>query len=121
VVKGADGYHKFYQNGTLIHTDRHSMYAGKIWPFRDVDAGEPVRLSVPMGGLIGEAWVFAREIPAAAIQSDFISKRERYDTPPRGNRYCSARRICIPPPACGKSRSPGRRGRESASACSSWQ
>src|SRR5262249_47310489 len=49
VVKDAAGYEKFYQNGMLVHTDRNAAAGGKIWPFRDVAAGEPVRLAVPMG------------------------------------------------------------------------
>ena len=37
------GYQKFYQNGTLIHTDLNSCWSGKVWPFHDLDDGEPVR------------------------------------------------------------------------------
>src|SRR5207248_3364800 len=41
VVKDGKGYHLFYLNGTLVHTDRDASAAGKVWPFRDQEAGEP--------------------------------------------------------------------------------
>src|SRR5688572_5406713 len=33
VVKTADGFQKFYRNGTLRHTDSNSVNAPKVWPF----------------------------------------------------------------------------------------
>jgi len=30
VVKDSHGFQKFYRNGTLVHTDRDSMYAPKV-------------------------------------------------------------------------------------------
>jgi len=79
IIKDAEGFQKFYQNGALIHTDRAAISAGKVWPFRDGLSGEPVRLAMPLGGLIGEAWVFARELSADEIKTDFESKRSRYN------------------------------------------
>ena len=79
VVKDSEGYEKFYQNGTLIHSNQNRAAAGKVWPFRDVAAGEPVRLSMPEGGLIGEAWVFPREISAQEIRADYEAKRDRFN------------------------------------------
>jgi dienelactone hydrolase len=78
VVKDSRGHHKFYHNGVLVHTDEGAMSAGPAWPFHDEAEGEPVRLSLPMGGLIGEAWVFARELSPEAIRADFESKKKRY-------------------------------------------
>lgn len=82
VVKDAEGFQKFYQNGILIHTDRNSCYAPKIWPFQDTANGEPVRLAMPVGGLIGEAWVFPRELSAEEIRQDFMTKRDHYKPAP---------------------------------------
>lgn len=79
MVKDARGFQKFYHNGTLIHTDRNASSAGHIWPFRDLAPGEPVRLAMPLGGLIGEAWIFPRELSAEEINKDFLAKRERHN------------------------------------------
>lgn len=78
VVKDAKGYHRFYHNGELVHTDTNAIAAGKIWPFRDTTNGEPIRLAMPLGGLIGEAWIFPRELLADEIRRDYISKKSRY-------------------------------------------
>jgi pimeloyl-ACP methyl ester carboxylesterase len=80
VVKDADGYQRFYANGTLVRSDRDSAWSPKVWPFREAspDDSEPLRLSMPMGGLIGEAWIFPRELSAAEIEADFRAKRDRY-------------------------------------------
>lgn len=42
VVRDAQGFQKFYLNGTLVHSDRQAEAAGKVRPFRDTAAGEPV-------------------------------------------------------------------------------
>ncbi|MBI2948167.1 MAG: acetylxylan esterase [Verrucomicrobia bacterium] len=78
VVKDARGFQKFYVNGTLVHADEHAATAGKIWPFRDTSPGEPVRLAMPLGGRIGEAWIYPREVSADEIEKDFLTKRDRY-------------------------------------------
>jgi dienelactone hydrolase len=78
LVKNATGGQQFYHNGTLVHTDADSEHAGHVWPFRDTAAGAPVRLAVPFGGRIGEAWVFPRELSATEIQKDFQAKRARF-------------------------------------------
>ncbi|MBW3623587.1 MAG: acetylxylan esterase [Armatimonadetes bacterium] len=80
VVKDAEGYQKFYQNGELIRTDRESAHAPAPRPFRETADGatEPVRLAMPGGGLIGEAWVYPRELTPEEIRADFRAKRERY-------------------------------------------
>jgi dienelactone hydrolase len=79
IVKDAHGYQKFYLNGTLVHTDEQAEAAGKVRPFRDTASGEPVRLALPLGGLIGEVWVFARELTAEEIRKDFLAKRNKYN------------------------------------------
>lgn len=78
VVKDAAGFQKFYQNGTLIHTDRDSAWSPRALPFRDTAAGEPVRVAMPLGGRVGEAWIVARELSAEEIRRDFEAKRMRY-------------------------------------------
>lgn len=78
LVKDARGGQQFFHNGTLVHSDADAEAAGFVWPFPDKAAGEPVRLAVPLGGKIGEAWVLPRELSAAEIQKDFELKRGRY-------------------------------------------
>ena len=79
VVKDVRGFQKFYLNGTLVHTDEQAEAAGKVRPFRDTAPGLPVRLAMPLGGLIGEAWVFTRELSAEEIKKDFLAKRDKYN------------------------------------------
>jgi hypothetical protein len=78
LVKTARGGQQFYHNGVLVHSDADSEHAGQVWPFRETVEGEPIRFAVPLGGRIGEAWIFPRELSAAEIQKDFGSKRMRY-------------------------------------------
>jgi dienelactone hydrolase len=78
VVKNSRGHHSFYQNGKLIHTDEHATAGGKTWPFSDIATGEPIRLAMPLGGLIGEVWVFAYEVSATEIEQDFAAKKDLY-------------------------------------------
>ncbi len=77
-VKDARGFQKFYRNGTLVHTDRDSAHAPAVTPFRDTAGGEPVRLAMPFGGTIGEAWIWPRELSADEIRRDFETKKARY-------------------------------------------
>jgi len=84
VVKDAEGYQKLYRNGELVQSDRNSSWAPKITPFRDKERGEPVRLMVPHGGVIGEAWIFGRELAPDEIRRDYESKKERYNPAPAG-------------------------------------
>lgn len=79
VVKDAKGFQKFYQNGALVHTNRDAAGAPRVWPFVDTAAGEPLRLAMPLGGLIGEAWIFARELSAEEIRADFLAKRDKHN------------------------------------------
>lgn len=86
IVKDAEGYQKFYQNGTLVHTDRDAVWAPVVRPFRESGKGDPppVRFAMPLGGQIGEAWIFPRELTADEIKKDFHAKRERYKPAPPG-------------------------------------
>jgi hypothetical protein len=77
-VKDAKGFQKFYRNGTLVHSDHESCHAPKVTPFRDAADGPPVRLSMPFGGLVGEAWIHGRELSAEEIRKDFEAKKGRY-------------------------------------------
>jgi hypothetical protein len=78
LVKDAKGGQKFFHNGVLVHSDAHSCWAGKIWPFHDVDDGEMLRFAMPHGGLIGEAWVVGRELTDTEILAEFAAKKDRY-------------------------------------------
>ena len=78
VVKDANGFQRFYRNGVLVHTDTNALSAGKVWPFSDTTNTEPVRVAMPLGGLIGETWIFKRELTSDEIQRDYAAKRERY-------------------------------------------
>ncbi|MBM3234704.1 hypothetical protein FJZ31_00215 [Candidatus Poribacteria bacterium] len=80
VVKDAQGYQKFYQNGTLIHTDRNAASAGYMRPFCEAGEGikEPIRLAMPMGGMIAEAWIIPRELTADEIKADYLAKKDKY-------------------------------------------
>jgi dienelactone hydrolase len=77
-VKDDQGFQTFYMNGTAIHSDRDASAAGKRWPFHDTAPGEPVRLSMPLGGLIGETWLYPRAVSADEISKDYESKKSRY-------------------------------------------
>lgn len=78
LVKDARGGQQFFHNGTLVLSDADAEAAGQVWPFVDTAEGEPVRLAVPLGGRIGEAWVVPREVSAEEIKTDFELKRNRY-------------------------------------------
>ena len=78
VVKEADGGQKFYHNGTLVHGDAESCWAVKSWPFHDTADGEPLRLAMPQGGLIGEVWIAKRALAADEITAEFEAKRTRF-------------------------------------------
>jgi hypothetical protein len=78
LVKDAQGGQKFYHNGVLVHSDAESCWAGKVWPFRDTADGEPLRVAMPQGGLVGEVWIAPRAMDAAEIEADFATKKERY-------------------------------------------
>lgn len=80
VVKDAEGFQSFYVNGVRVHSDHEAAAGGRVWPFREADPGEtePVRLAMPLGGRIGEVWIYPRELTAEEIRTDFTAKRERY-------------------------------------------
>jgi dienelactone hydrolase len=77
-VKDERGYQTFYVNGTAIHSDRDASAAGKRRPFHDTAPGDPVRLSMPLGGLIGETWVYPRALSPDEISKDYEAKKTRY-------------------------------------------
>jgi dienelactone hydrolase len=80
VVKTADGYHRFYQNGALVHTDRSAVAAPsrQKWAETDRGAHQSLWLSMPGGGLIGEAWIVGRALDESQVTADFGAKRDRY-------------------------------------------
>jgi hypothetical protein len=91
IVKDANGFQKFYRNGTLVCSDADAAAAGKVRPFRDRERGEPLRLAVPLGGSIGEAWIYPRELPPT--RSAATSSPRRRPTRPRFRRRpCGAAR-----------------------------
>jgi hypothetical protein len=79
-VKDGRGFQKFYFDGALIHTDTNSVSAGKVNVFRDLEKATPIRVSVPLGGLVGEVWIFGRETSADEIAADFEVKKKKYQT-----------------------------------------
>ncbi len=79
VLKDPEGYQAFYLNGKLVHTDRQATSGGKLRPWHDLASGEPVRLAMPLGGLIGEVWIFPRALSAEEISRDFRAKRAKYN------------------------------------------
>jgi hypothetical protein len=76
VVKDRNGMHHFYHNGALVHSGGHANTTPR--PFIDTAEGDLIRLHMPHGGLIGEAWIFGRALTAAEIRADFEAKRRRY-------------------------------------------
>jgi hypothetical protein len=76
VVKDSRGRHHFYHNGTLVRSSRGDSAPAPR--FVDAEAGEPIRLQMPNGGVVGEAWIFGRALNGDEIQSDFETKRVRY-------------------------------------------
>jgi len=78
LVKDARGYQKFYRNGRLVCSDLDSAHAPGKFPFDDNADGEPVRLAMPLGGMIGEAWIVARELAEEEIRRDFEAKKKKY-------------------------------------------
>ena len=78
LAKTEDGYQEFYRNGTHVCSDRESAHAPKAWPFADTDPGEPLRLSVPLGGKIGEVWIYSRALSSDEIRADFEAKKQRF-------------------------------------------
>jgi dienelactone hydrolase len=78
LTKDTNGFQKFYFNGALVHTDTNAITSGKVWPFNDTAAGEPLRLAMPLGGRIGEVWICARELLPDEIRRDFEANRAKY-------------------------------------------
>jgi hypothetical protein len=85
-TKDEHGFQRFYVDGGLVHTDTNRVAAGKFNAFRDTNRGEPIRLAVPLGGEIGEVWIFPREISAAEVSEDFAAKRLKYKPAFRAHR-----------------------------------
>jgi len=100
VVKTNDGYHEFYQNGALVHTDRRARAAPSRQPWQETaeGAGEPIRLRMPAGGLMGEFWVIGRALRPEEVAADFQAKRTRYRPAPPG-RPVALREVYAHPPA----------------------
>ena len=75
-VKNRRGTHHFYHNGALVHSSGHADKTPR--PFIETGSGEPIRLHMPHGGLIGEVWIVGRALSAEEIKTDFEAKRRRY-------------------------------------------
>jgi hypothetical protein len=78
VVKQADGFQRFHHDGVLVHSDIHAEAAGQAWPFADEQPGEPLRISVPLGGSIGEVSLWPRALTPAEIHEDWETRRANY-------------------------------------------
>ncbi len=78
VVKDREGAHHFHHNGTRVHSTSDLPKEVRPRPLVDKDDGEPVRLAMPHGGLIGEAWIYGRALDENEIHEDYLAKRERF-------------------------------------------
>jgi hypothetical protein len=76
VVKDDGGRHHFYHNGALVHSSDASSSQHR--PYGDKAPGEPVRLQMPQGGLVGETWIVDRAVSAEEVRTDFDVKRKHY-------------------------------------------
>jgi dienelactone hydrolase len=78
-TKDSHGVHRFYHNGALVHTDANAANRPRPHPFNESAEGQPVRLMMPLGGRMGEAWIFPRVLTAEEIASNFDANKERYN------------------------------------------
>ncbi|MEX2141377.1 MAG: prolyl oligopeptidase family serine peptidase [Pirellulales bacterium] len=76
VVKDRRGTHHFYHNGAPVHSSGYATETARR--FIDTDSGDPIRLHMPHGGLVGEAWIFGRALTAEEVRADFEAKWKRY-------------------------------------------
>jgi dienelactone hydrolase len=100
VIKTESGHHRFFQNGTLVHSDQDSMHAPSRQPWRETAAGaaEALRLQIPGGGRLGEAWIVGRALDDDDIAADYRAKRDRYRPSPPG-KPVALREMHAHPPA----------------------
>jgi dienelactone hydrolase len=99
VVKDKRGFHQFFQNGVLVHSDHASMWAPSAATWKETDEGakQPLKLQMPSGGLVGEVWVLGRALSAEEVQADYEAKKQRYAPAPIGRRV-ETREMHIHPP-----------------------
>ena len=70
LVKDAAGFQHFYMNGALVCSDREAAAAGVVRPFRDTAPGEPLRVSVPLGGSVRGVSIVPRALSPEEIRRD---------------------------------------------------
>jgi dienelactone hydrolase len=101
VVKDSRGHHHFYQNGRRVHSDEESMHApARIeWPETAAGADEALRLRMPLGGLVAEAWVLGRALSPKEVAADYRAKRTRYRPAPPGEPVALRLMFSEPPPS----------------------
>lgn len=92
IVKQADGGQRFYHNGALVYSDANSAHAGKVWPFIDKKTGDPLRLSLPLGGAMAEVTLWAHELSAGEVQAAWNENRLRL-LPNHPGQPCAVRRM----------------------------
>lgn len=73
--KDARGVQRFFHNGRLVHSNERSVNGPQPDPFVDQSPGEPLRLMAPLGGRVGEAWVFTNALSPGEIERDYLAKR----------------------------------------------
>ena len=79
VSKDARGHHRFYVNGVLICSDEDSAHAPVARAFVETaEDAPPLRLRMPMGGLMGEVTIESKAYDAEAVRKGFESGSERY-------------------------------------------
>ena len=79
VTKDKAGHQRFYLNGVPVASDIDSAHAPAVRPFVDTrpDA-PPLRLHMPLGGLIGDCAVFPAALTGDEIRDEFAAGRPRF-------------------------------------------
>jgi dienelactone hydrolase len=79
VTKDARGYQRFYLNGALVASDLDSAHAPAVRPFADVsNDAPPLRLHMPLGGLIGQVSLVPAALSDDQIRAEFTAGQSRF-------------------------------------------
>jgi hypothetical protein len=72
------GFTRFYLNGTMVCSDLESTHAPAARAFVDMADGPPLRLQMPMGGLMGECAVFGSALSDEEVRKEFAAGAKLY-------------------------------------------
>jgi hypothetical protein len=79
VSKDSRGHHRFYLNGVLVCSDEFSAYAPVDWRFGEtLENPPPLRLHMPMGGMMGEVTIEAGAADPKAVRRTFEDQRRTH-------------------------------------------